>query len=246
MNAKNLFSILTALAILVGSLVFPRPASAGPNGCGPENEWYGISGTQDASGAYIGPVTISMGSSCRWVVLFKFIVDDRLVHESERSYGEYYTIYSAGTHTINFMFDTGGGAQVYGPFVATIIIDRPPSVSGSVVCDQWGTGGWCRSNARLSLSASDPQGYALSISGTTGTAFSCGASCAISLPSGIGTATYTATSASSGMTASGATDWYYDPQPPIIFVSAAGNQIQGGWFSTPVDLSATASDTAWV
>jgi hypothetical protein len=203
--------------------------------------------------------------------------------------------------------------------------DQPPSVSGIVACDQWGTGGWCRSNARLSLSASDPQGYAVSISGTAGSAFSCGASCTLNLPPGVGTAAYTVTSATSGMTASGATAWHYDPQPPTlnttlsgangsngwyvsnvnvipnasdaisglassviavdgsaavgsailtdgvhsvtgtafdaasnmssntltisvdtiaptIYLSAAGNQIQGGWFSTPVDLSATASD----
>ena len=120
--------------------------------------------------------------------------------------------------------------------------DQPPSVSESVVCDQWGSGGWCRNNARLSLSASDPQGYAVSISGTAGTAFSCGASCAVSLPPGIGTATYTATSATSDMTVSGATAWYYDPQPPIPGINLSGTSGLNGWYVSDVSVVANAWD----
>jgi hypothetical protein len=43
---------------------------------------------------------------------------------------------------------------------------QPPTVSGTVACSQAGSNGWCIGSATLNLSASDPQGFALTISGT--------------------------------------------------------------------------------
>lgn len=118
----------------------------------------------------------------------------------------------------------------------------PPTVSASFICNQWGAGGWCRNNARLDVTASDPQGYSLSISGTNPT-FGCAGSCTVNLPAGNGVASYTATAATSGLTATSWTGWAYDPQPPTISASVSGGTINGnGWYASPITLSATATD----
>jgi hypothetical protein len=103
----------------------------------------------------------------------------------------------------------------------------PPVVNGQVVCELWGDAGWCRGDANLELVSSDPQGYAVTLTGDlVGTPFSCGDACSLALPEGTGTAGYTATS-SSGRTASGSL-------PP-----ADGKQ---GWYVSALDLSARSSD----
>ncbi|MBL8080484.1 MAG: hypothetical protein JNM55_21110 [Anaerolineales bacterium] len=118
----------------------------------------------------------------------------------------------------------------------------PPSINGTVTCTQWGSNGWCRSNARLALTASDPQGYSLTISGNAGGPFSCAGSCTIALPVGSGTATYTVVATQSGKSASGSTAWKYDPQPPISNLTASGTEGLNDWYVSPVNLTATGSD----
>src|ERR1700690_1984482 len=56
---------------------------------------------------------------------------------------------------------------------------QPPTITGTLLCAQTGSNGWCVSGAQLQLSASDPQGYTVSIIGDVGDGaeFSCGSSC---------------------------------------------------------------------
>jgi hypothetical protein len=121
---------------------------------------------------------------------------------------------------------------------------RPPSILGIVACDLWGTEGWCREAANLVLSASDPQGYGLEISGEAGYPFACSgnASCVIPLPEGTGTASYTATASTSGLSASGSADWKYDPEPPEPGLAIEGTPGGSGWYLSEVQVSAGGSD----
>lgn len=120
----------------------------------------------------------------------------------------------------------------------------PPTVSSTVSCTL-GSNGWCVGNAQLIVSASDPQGYALNISGNMGgTPIYCaGQYCAWSLPPAYGgAASYTA-SASSGLTASGSTNWWYDPIPPLSNISLSGVSGANGWHVSPVTATAGGSDS---
>jgi len=120
---------------------------------------------------------------------------------------------------------------------------QPPVISGSLSCSQPGSSGWCRNNARLTLTTSDPQGYALTITGNAGSVpISCIGNCTINLPSGSGTATYTVTAAISGLTASGSTTWKYDPNPPVSDVNVSGTSGLNGWYISTVNASASGSD----
>jgi hypothetical protein len=119
----------------------------------------------------------------------------------------------------------------------------PPTVSSTISCTL-GDNGWCVNNAQLIISASDPQGYALTISGSrAGSPFSCGGSCAVSLPPGAGTATYTATAATSGLSASGSKAWWFDPTPPIPLLDLDGVAGANGWYVSPVTATAGGSDS---
>jgi hypothetical protein len=100
-------------------------------------------------------------------------------------------------------------------------------------------------NAQLIVSASDPQGYALTISGNMGgTPIYCaGQYCAWTLPPAYGgAASYTA-SASSGLTASGSTNWWYDPIAPVSTISLSGVSGANGWYVSPVTATAGGSDS---
>ena len=125
--------------------------------------------------------------------------------------------------------------------------DQPPVIAGALACEAWGTGGWCTGNETLELNATEPQGQQLLISGeVAGTPFACppadgAASCAVPLPEGAGTASYTATSAT-GLTASGKIDWLRDSSAPVIDGTFSGTAGTGGWFMSAVDVSVSASD----
>ncbi len=119
----------------------------------------------------------------------------------------------------------------------------PPEIIGHVVCDLWGDSGWCKGNESLELTASDPQGLDVTISGDPdGVPFSCGNSCSFPLPEGIGTANYTAIS-TSGRMASGSSTWQRDATPPMLNMVAPAVDGQNGWYVSEVDLTANASDT---
>ena len=117
----------------------------------------------------------------------------------------------------------------------------PPTVSSSLACDIWGGEGWCRRNGRLVVSASDPQDYSVSITGSSPN-FSCTGSCSVSLPAGRSVASYTATSSISGMSASGSRSWAYDPIAPIASMSISGTDGLNGWYTSSVKVTANASD----
>ena len=118
----------------------------------------------------------------------------------------------------------------------------PPQITGVVVCDLWGDAGWCRGNETLELTASDPQGFDLTITGDlNGDPFTCKSACDLPLPEGTGTANYTVTS-TSGRTASGTSTWQRDGTPPDLAVSLPSVDGRHGWYVSEVDLSATATD----
>jgi hypothetical protein len=118
----------------------------------------------------------------------------------------------------------------------------PPQITGVVVCDLWGDAGWCRGNETLELTASDPQGFDVTIIGDlNGVPFTCGDSCDLPLPEGTGTANYTVTS-TSGRTASGSSTWQRDSTPPDLEIILPPVDGRNGWHLSEVDLSATATD----
>ncbi|MGA7194451.1 MAG: Ig-like domain-containing protein [Anaerolineales bacterium] len=124
--------------------------------------------------------------------------------------------------------------------------DQPPTITGTLLCAQTGSNGWCVSGAQLQLSASDPQGYTVSIIGDVGDGveFSCGSSCTEALPNGSATASYTATSDTSNLSASGSTAWKYDSIPPSLSSSiTSGTAGANGWFTSAVTVTASASDS---
>ena len=118
----------------------------------------------------------------------------------------------------------------------------PPQITGVVVCDLWGDAGWCRGNDTLELTASDPQGFDVTITGDlNGEPFTYGSSCDLPLQEGTGIANYTVTS-TSGRTASGSSIWQRDGTPPDLEISLPAADGRNGWYVSEVDLSATASD----
>ena len=111
-----------------------------------------------------------------------------------------------------------------------------------MVCDLWGDAGWCRGNETLELTASDPQGFDVTISGDlNGNPFTCGSSCNLPLPEGMGTANYMGTS-TSGRTASGSSTWQRDGTPPLLNWVLPPVDGRNGWYVSEVEVSATASD----
>jgi hypothetical protein len=111
-----------------------------------------------------------------------------------------------------------------------------------VVCDLWGDAGWCRGEETLELSASDPQGFDVTITGDlNGEQFTCGSSCDLPLPEGTGIADYAVTS-TSGRTASGTSAWKRDGTPPDLEVNLLPVDGRNGWYVSEVDLSASATD----
>ncbi|MDO9302083.1 MAG: Ig-like domain-containing protein, partial [Anaerolineales bacterium] len=119
----------------------------------------------------------------------------------------------------------------------------PPTISSAISCTM-GSNGWCVGNAQLTLNASDPQGYAVTISGNMGNVpISCNGSCTVNLPEGSGTATYTVTAATSGKTASGSKAWWYDPDLPVSDVNVSGTSGSNGWYISAVNASANGSDS---
>lgn len=123
----------------------------------------------------------------------------------------------------------------------------PPTITATLNCSVPGTNGWCTSNATITMTASDPQGFALTISGSiAGTSFTCplGTSCTKNLPAGSGTVNYTVTAATSGKTASGSTAWKFDNSYPTASISIPSRTGSNGWFKTlPVVVSVTGADT---
>lgn len=123
---------------------------------------------------------------------------------------------------------------------------QPPTITATKTCSQAGANGWCTGTQTLNLTASDPQGYSLTISGTIGgTPFTCatGKTCSKALPDGNGTITYSVVASQSGKTASGSTTWKRDATFPTATIIVPTSTGSNGWFRTaPVSVSVTGSD----
>lgn len=113
----------------------------------------------------------------------------------------------------------------------------PPTVSAALTCAAWGNLGWCVNNGKVAITAADPQGFIVTISGNVtvsgvSTPFSCGNPCSLNMPSGSGSVTYSATAATSGLSsAAGNISFKFDPGNPVITSSVSGTQ-SGGWRTT--------------
>ena len=125
----------------------------------------------------------------------------------------------------------------------------PPSIDAELNCSLWGNGSWCAGSYTLDLSAAEPQGLEVMISGdVNGTAFACPASlatstCSVPLPEGSGSASFTATSAS-GLTTSDSSSYQHDSVQPQIDGWLNGTNGNNDWFISSVDINASASDPA--
>ncbi len=75
-----------------------------------------------------------------------------------------------------------------------------------------------------------------------GVPFSCGSSCSVPLPEGVGTVNYLVTS-TSGRTASGLSTWQRDSILPVLNVVLPSLNGRNGWYASDVDIAANASDT---
>lgn len=124
--------------------------------------------------------------------------------------------------------------------------DQPPTITGSVSCSQNGNNGWCVGTSTLNLTASDPQGNTLTISGSIGgSPFTCpqGNTCSRTLPNGNGAINYTVTASQSGMSDNGSTTWKRDTTSPTVTPNVPSVTGSNGWFNTiPVAISVTGSD----
>jgi len=113
----------------------------------------------------------------------------------------------------------------------------PPTVSAALTCTTWGNSSWCINNGKVVISASDPQGFAVTLSGNitvngSNTPYSCANPCSLTMPSGSGTVTYTATAATSGLSSgTGSIAFYFDPGDPVITSSTSGAQ-SGSWHTS--------------
>ncbi len=120
---------------------------------------------------------------------------------------------------------------------------NPPTITGTVTCAQPGANGWCVNGAQLQLSTSDPQGEAVTISGSMGgSAISCGASCTLDVPEGSGTANYTATD-TSNLTSSGSSTYKVDEVNPTLSSVIGAVVGVNGWLTSAVTATASASDS---
>jgi len=124
----------------------------------------------------------------------------------------------------------------------------PPTASASLQCGSAGTSGWCVDNGKVRITASDPAGGTLTISGTqtagsSTTNFSCGNPCDLNMVLGEGTITYRATSSVSGLSSPDQVIAFkFDNTKPDISEIITGT-LNGSWYVTNAIINASASDT---
>lgn len=125
-------------------------------------------------------------------------------------------------------------------------MDLPPIISGVLSCSRPGNGGWCLGGLVMQLSASDPQGRQIIISGdVNGNTFACplgDTTCSVPITiDGSGTVNYIVNSAT-GLSASGAASYALDATSPQIDSSLSGASGTNDWFVSEVEFTASASD----
>ncbi|MBL8079962.1 MAG: Ig-like domain repeat protein, partial [Anaerolineales bacterium] len=122
----------------------------------------------------------------------------------------------------------------------------PPTISANLNCSNWGDNGWCKGSLSIDLSAADPQGQAVVISGAVnGNNFACpsgATSCSIPLSGeGTGSVSYQVNSAT-GLSAAGSLGYQIDLTSPNLDTSVSGAGGTNGWYRSDVTLGVSASD----
>ncbi|MCZ2123028.1 MAG: Ig-like domain-containing protein, partial [Anaerolineales bacterium] len=125
--------------------------------------------------------------------------------------------------------------------------NRPPHITAALTCSQPGLDGWCLGALSIDLSATDPQGYSLIISGElNGENFTCpvGAkTCSLPINAeGTGTISYRVNS-SSGLSASGTSAYKLDQSTPQMDGAISGALGQANWYISESTLSVSAADS---
>lgn len=113
----------------------------------------------------------------------------------------------------------------------------PPTISAVKVCTTYGPSGWCLQDGSIRITASDPQGFGLTISGIQNgmglnTPFACTSPCVVSMLPGSGFVTFSATADTSGLSSSqGSILYSFDPTPPLVSHTTSGPR-NGGWYTS--------------
>ena len=125
-----------------------------------------------------------------------------------------------------------------------VIYPQSPTINGVLNCSSWGMNDWCTGTENLDLTAYEPQGASVIISGDlNGDPFTClpGLTCSNPITEeGTGTANYLATSING--TGSGSIDWKLDSLSPDIDANLSGSFNGQNWSNTDVTLNASVSD----
>ncbi|MBE0669347.1 MAG: Ig-like domain repeat protein [Anaerolineales bacterium] len=124
--------------------------------------------------------------------------------------------------------------------------NQSPAISHVLTCSQYGNNGWCIGNLSLDLSASDPQGSQIIISGdVNGTPFICpvgNTTCSIPLPEGAGSISYRVDAAATGLASSGTTTYLLDSSTPQLEGSVSGVTGTNGWYRSDITFTVGTSD----
>ena len=124
--------------------------------------------------------------------------------------------------------------------------NQPPTISHILNCTQNGSNGWCMGNLSLDLTASDPQGSQVIISGdVNGTVFTCptgNTTCSVPLPEGAGNTNYRVDASTTGLFATGTTTYLLDSSTPQLSGSVSGVVGTNSWYKSNVMLSVISSD----
>jgi hypothetical protein len=123
--------------------------------------------------------------------------------------------------------------------------NQPPTISHTLTCTNTGVNDWCIGNLTLDLTAADPQGQTVIISGDlNGSNFTCpngDTTCQVPLPEGAGTANYKVDSAT-GLSATGTTSYQLDATTPEITGGINASPGTNGWYTSQAFVSAQAVD----
>jgi hypothetical protein len=120
---------------------------------------------------------------------------------------------------------------------------QPPSISHDLDCQQTGLNGWCIGALAINLTASDPQGQQVVISGdVNGNNFTCTSNpCTLNLSEGAGLVSYRV-DAATGLSASGSAFFYLDATTPQINGNISASPGINGWYNSQAFVTAWASD----
>ena len=122
----------------------------------------------------------------------------------------------------------------------------PATVAGSVSCGLPGSSDWCRGEAELSLSGSEPlAGYSiLSLEGTrNGETFACsGSACSVTLVEGENGFSFWARSSYGDTSDMGSAAGSLDSHGPSLSAEVTGSAGDGGWYNSDVIVTAIAGD----